>query len=165
MEDKKLFAFLKRLSKELPHFPDGRINYSHSKTCVVLNCTIFYKGKILLLKRSRKVRHYKGKWNTIGGYIDEIKSPKQKAIEEAQEELGIKKSPIKTAKVFNSFKVYDRKINRLWVVYPILLELKSKPKIVLDWEHTNYKWITPEEINKFDTIPNLDKQIKRMLAK
>ena len=89
MKNKELFTLLKKLSRKLSHFPDGRINYSHAKIAPVINCTIVCKGKILLLMRSRKVRRYRGKWNTIGGYLDELKSARQKAVEEIREELGI----------------------------------------------------------------------------
>jgi len=165
MPNKKLFPLLKKLSHELPHFPDGRINYSHAKIAPVINCTVVCKGKVLLLKRSRKVRSYKGKWNTIGGYLDEAKSVRQKAIEEIKEELGISQKDLKRIKILKSFRVADKKIKKVWIVFPVLAELKSKGKIKLDWEHTNYKWVKPEEIKRFNTIPNLHKAVNKMLAK
>ncbi len=164
MENKNLFALLRKLSKTSPHFPDGRINYSHAKLAPVINCTVVCKGKVLLLKRSRKVRSYKGKWNTIGGYLDELKSAREKALEEIKEELGIEKRNVKRIKFFKSFRVADKKIKKIWIVFPVLAELKSKGKIKLDWEHTSYKWVKPEEIKRFDTIPNLQKQVIKMIG-
>jgi hypothetical protein len=31
--------------------------------------------------------------------------------------------------------------------------LKDEPKIKLGWEHTEYKWIKPEELKIFGTVP------------
>ena len=163
MPNEKLLSLLKKLSRELPHFPDGRINYSHAKLAPVINCAVICEGKVLLLKRSRKVRSYKGKWNTIGGYLDEFKSVREKALEEIKEELGIEKKNVKRIKIFKSFRVLDRKIKKTWVVFSVLAELKSKGKIKLDWEHTSYKWVLPEEIKRLNTIPNLQKQVIKIL--
>lgn len=163
MGNKKFFSLLKKLSRELPHFPDGRINYSRAKLAPVINCTVVCKGKVLLLKRSRKVRSYKGKWNTIGGYLDELKSVRGKALEEIKEELGVEKENVKRIKIFKSFRVADKKIKKTWIVFPVLAELKGTKRIKLDWEHTSYKLAKPEEIKRFNTIPNLEKQVSKML--
>ncbi len=163
--DAKLFTLLRKLSKQLPHFPDGRINYSHAKIAPVINCTVICKGKILLLKRGRKVRSYKGKWNTIGGYLDELKPVRQKALEEIEEELGLGRSDIKRIKVFKPFRAADKKIKKVWIVFPVLAELKRMKKIKLDWEHTSCRWVLPKDIKRFNTIPNLHKAVNKMLAK
>ncbi len=39
-------------------------------------------------------------------------------------------------------------------------ELKNKPEIILDWEHTEYKWIKSKELKNFDMVPNLDKSLE-----
>ena len=52
---------------------------------------------------------------------------------------------------------------KTWIVHPILVELKSLPQLKLDWEHTEHRWIKPEDINKFDIVPQIDKSLKRVL--
>jgi len=78
MYEAKIFKLLKEFSKKLPKFEDGRINYSCSDEAPVITIFVRYKDKILLLKRSDKVAAYKGKWNTIAGYLDEIRPNKRK---------------------------------------------------------------------------------------
>jgi len=41
------------------------------------------------------------------------------------------------------------------------VDLKKKPDIKLNWEHTEYRWIKPEELKKFDIVPSLDNSLKR----
>lgn len=155
---------LQKFLKKLPHFPDGRINYSQSDTAPVITIFITYHNKILLLKRSTKVLTYKEKWNTVAGYLD---NPKQtlfeKIIEELSEEINIDKKCISSYSFGKKYQFTDHKNNKTWIVHPILVTLNKKPAITLDWEHTEYTWISSEEIKEYDTVPNLEKSMKRAI--
>jgi len=82
---------------------------------------------------------------------------------EIKEELGIGSKNIYSFKIAKTYRFKDKKINKTWFVHPVLIELKNKPKIKLDWEHQKYQWIKPEELKKFDFVPNLDKPLKMLL--
>ena len=146
----------------MPRFEDGRIDYSNSDVAVAVTCFVKYEDDILLLKRSSRVREGKGKWCAVTGYFDEIKPVREKAIEELEEEIGISRSHISRIRVGEVYKL-KKAGGRLLVIYPVLVELKNKPDITLDWEHTEYKWIKPEELEKFDVLPELDKVLRRIL--
>jgi isopentenyldiphosphate isomerase len=150
---------LNRLYRKLPKFPDGRIDYHSSNIAVVVTVFIKYKNKILLLKRSNGVRTYKRKWNTVAGYIDRLVSAEDIALKEVDEELGIKKRDISALVSGNPYRFTDKKINKTWIICPFLLEVRKKPRIRLDWEHTEYKWIDPKSLMHFDTVPNLDRSL------
>lgn len=156
---KTIEGFAKRLSK----FSDGRIDYSNSDTAPVITVFVRYKDKILLMKRSDKVRTYKGKWNTVAGYLDELRPIREKVLEEVREELGIGKDNVLSIRLGKSYKFTDNQANKTWIVHPILVELKTKPAIKLDWEHTEYKWIKPEKLKEFDTVPKLEKSLENAL--
>ena len=162
--EQKMLEKIKEFAKKLPKFPDGRIDYTHSDTALVLTVFIKYKDKILLLKRSDKVGTYKGKWNTVAGYIDEPKPLIKKIMEEISEELGITEDNISSYKLGESFEFTDTRAKKTWIVHPAKVELKTDPDIKLDWEHAEYKWIKPEELEKFDTVPNLNLSLKRGLS-
>lgn len=163
MEDKDLFKIIKNLSRKLPRFDDGRINYSKSKISPVINVFIKYKDRILLLKRSNKVLAYKGKWNSLGGFLDELKPVKEKILEELKEELKINKNLIKFIKTVKPYRLFDNSIKRTWLIFPALVELKQKPKIKLDWEHTEFKWVYPKDIKKYDIVLKLDVSLNKVL--
>lgn len=148
--------------KSLPRFPDGRINYSKSERAPVINCFVKYKDKVLILKRSNKVLAYKGKWNSVGGYIDENKPVKEKAIEELEEELKISRKTISRIKVGIPYEVRDESIKRTWIVFPVLAELNKAPKIMLDFEHTDFKWINPKDLLNYDIVPGLEQVLKKL---
>ncbi len=159
----KINQVLKEFTAKLPKFSDGRIDYSHSDKAPVLTCFVKFQDKILLLKRSNKVRVYQKKWNTVAGYLDEPKPIRQKALEELKEELGILQKDIMQIKLGVPYKFFDNDVKKIWLVHPILIELKQKPRIKLDWEHTEYKWIYPKDILKYDIPSKLDESLKRVL--
>ncbi len=156
-----IIKLLEEFAKKLPKFPDGRIDYTKAEKVPVVDVWVKHKDKILLVKRSDKVANYQGKWNVVSGYLDEIKPLKQKAAEELQEELGIEKDSILSLDAKQPYNFVDE--GRTWIVHPVLAELKEKPEIKLDWEHTEYKWILPEELETFDIIPDLKQVIKKLI--
>ena len=158
--EQRIFETIEELARELPRFPDGRIDYSNSHVALTLTAFVKYEDKILLLKRSGKVRTYRRKWCAVTGYLDELKPISRKALEEVQEELGIRESSISSISIGKPYEFTDAELNITWVDHPILVELKNKPRVKLDWEHTEYRWIKPEEMKDFDTVPGLDKSLE-----
>jgi len=154
---------LREFSEKLPKFPDGRIDYSHSNKAPVLTCFVKYEDKILLLKRSDKVRVYQGLWNSVAGYLDEFRPLEEKALEEIREELGLTADIIKQTKLGQPYELVDDKAKKIWVIFPVLVELNKEPVIKLDWEHTDFKWINPADLKSFDIVPDLDKTLAKVL--
>lgn len=152
---------LKELTKNLPRFEDGRINYSNSNLAVTVTIFLKHGGEILLLKRSEEVIGGQGKWFTVTGFFDEFKPPSEKAVEEVEEETRIEKSQIENIR---SGKVYRlEKPHKLFFIYPLLAELSNKPEIHLNWEHTDYRWIKPHDIEKFDILPETKELLQAVL--
>jgi len=164
MSADEILKFVEELGKKLPKFPDGRIDYSKSDIAPVITVFLMHGGEILIMKRSDKVRTYQGKWNTVAGYLDEIKPLEEKVFEEIEEETGIKREAVQSIKTGKTYRFSDGKINKTWIIQPVLVTLKERPEIKLDWEHTEFKWIKKEDIDKFDTVPNLKKSLDNILG-
>lgn len=162
-DEKHINDLIRSFSEKLPHFPDGRIDYSHSDIAPVITIFVCYRDSVLLLKRSDKVLTYRGKWNTVAGYLDELKPIQEKIFQELSEELGITKRNIKTFRIGESYTFTDKTTNKTWIVYPAKVELTQKTDIILDWEHTEYRWIHPSEIDKYDTVPNAKVSLEQAL--
>ena len=156
-QEQKILNTIKEFAEKLPKFQDGRIDYSNSNIAPVITVFVKYEDEILLLKRSDKVRVYQGKWNAVAGYLDELKPINEKVLEEIKEELGIVRYSVLLFRIGKSYKFTDFEVNKTWIVFPILVELKYKPDIKLDWEHTEYRWIKPEELREFNVVSDLDK--------
>ncbi|MDA1197061.1 MAG: NUDIX domain-containing protein [Nanoarchaeota archaeon] len=162
--EEELLALLQSNKENLPSFPDGRINYHDVRKTPVVTIFIKFESEILLLQRSEKVQQYRGKWNTVAGHLDEVKPVWEKAAEELSEEVGITSEHISSVKMGVPFTFVDESINKEWFIHPVLVVLKNKPDITLDWEHTQFVWITPGELAGYDIVPKVDVGLDHVLS-
>ena len=126
--------------------------------------TSFLKNSenILLLKRSQKVKSMKNLWAGISGIIEGDEKPIKRAEIEIFEEVGIKNKDISLIKEGNKILIESPQYeNHQWEVYPFLFSCNKK-EIKLNWENSDSKWISMEEINNFMTVPSLDKVLTRL---
>ena len=120
-------------------------------------------NKFLLLKRSQKVKTMKGLWAGISGIIEKNEEPLVRAKIEIFEELGITEDAISLLKAAEQIKVESPQYkNHQWEIFPFLFEVKD-PKIKLNWENSEYRWINADEISDYETVPNLKKVLFDLL--
>jgi 8-oxo-dGTP pyrophosphatase MutT (NUDIX family) len=127
--------------------------------------TSFIKNnnKILILKRSDKVRSMKGLWSGVSGIIENTEVPKDRAEIEIYEELGIKKDKIIFLKSAEKIKISSPQYeNHEWEVFSYLFET-METKIKLNWENSEFKWIDLDELKNYETVPNLEKILINLL--
>jgi len=129
----------------------------------VVTCFLEYDNRVLLLKRSQKVGTYEQRWAGVSGYIEEGNSPFEQALEEMREEAGLKEEDIRLLREGVPLEVDDKEIRRKWVVHPFRFLLSKPEKVELDWEHTEFKWVKPEEIKKHKTVPGLYEAWERVV--
>ncbi len=119
--------------------------------------------KFLLLKRSNKVKTMKGLWAGISGIIENEEDPLSRAKIEIFEELGITEDKIKFLKAASKMTVHSPQYeNHEWEIFPFLFE-SSNPTIKLNWENSEYKWVTISEIKNYETVPSIDKVLLSLL--
>ena len=127
----------------------------------IVTAFIEYRGKILLLRRSQKVKTMKGKWAGVSGYIEKSEEPVTRAVTEIEEETGFTNENIKFLEEGKPLEAADRPNNITWVVHPFYFR-SNTDDVQLDWEHDAYKWINPSEIEKFETVPRLKEPFDRV---
>lgn len=128
------------------------------KTNHVVTCFLLYNNKILLLKRSQKVGSNKGKWCGISGYVEKNENELERAKIEIREETGIKN--VDLVKKGKPLSVKEK--GCVWFIHPFLFKVLTD-KIILNWEHTEYKWIDPKEINKYEIVKMLKEALDAVL--
>lgn len=131
------------------------------KEIPVVTCFLEYEGKILLLHRSDKVGTYKGYWAGVSGYCEKD-DPLDQAYIEISEEVSLDSEEVKLVKRGDPLPVPDSRGDRIWNVFPFLFTVLSPASIVLDWEHTEFAWIMPEELEDYQTVPWLSKTLARV---
>jgi len=137
------------------------------ETNEVVTCFLESDGKILILKRSNRVGTYQKKWAGISGYIDNPAKCRvtDQAYKEIQEETGLTKYDIELVKKGATLEVIDSEIKRKWIVHPYLFHIKNKKEISINWEHLEIKWIYPEEVSLYPTVPKLKEVLRKVSNK
>jgi len=118
--------------------------------------------KFLILKRSQNVKTMKGQWAGISGIIEGNEEPLQRAKTEIFEELGLEENLFGLLKTAPQMQISSQYTNHQWTVFPFLFSVKE-PEIKLNWENSEYRWIYPSEISKYQTVPSLDKVLASLL--
>ncbi len=110
-------------------------------------------GRILLLRRSERVGSFRGHWAGVSGFL-ETPRPIDQAYREIAEETGIR--PDALALAAEGRTVYARDADRIYAIQPFRFRVGSVA-VRLDWEHTEFDWVDPEEIGHRPTVPKLDR--------
>ena len=122
-----------------------------------------HNDKILILKRSDKVKTMKGLWAGVSGIIENNEIPINRAKIEIFEEVGITEDHIKLVKSNNELTIESPQYkNHQWVIYPFLFQTDMSD-IKLNWENSEFRWIHVNELKEFNTVPSLEKILLTLL--
>lgn len=129
----------------------------------IVTAFLEHDKKILILKRSRKVKTMKTKWGGISGYIEQ-EEPVERALKEITEETGLKNKNVTLLRIGEPLEAVESgKPEITWIVHPFLFSSNTY-QIRIDWEHDEYKWINPKEIVNYETVPRLKDALDSLLA-
>lgn len=117
---------------------------------------------ILLLKRSLGVKTNKGKWAGVSGYVEVGETPLETAYKELGEEIAARPGLVRLVREAEPLTFLDTEHDTTWVVHPFLFD-DLGIEVVLDWEHTEFRWIEPEELGSFDTVVSLKRTLDAAL--
>ena len=129
----------------------------HVVTCFLRRGTL-----ILLLKRSLGVKTNKGKWAGVSGYVEVGETPLETAYKELGEEIAARPGLVRLVREAEPLTFLDTEHDTTWVVHPFLFD-DLGIEVVLDWEHTEFRWIEPEELGSFDTVVSLKRTLDAAL--
>lgn len=135
--------------EKLSLFRDGRIDYSDAETAPIVVLFLKYEDEILILKRSRNVGTHPNRWGLVAGYLDELKTVREKGLEELEEETGISGDEVSAIKEKGKFKWTSDEEGITYIPHILLVELEEKPDVEISWEHEEYKWVKIEDAEKY----------------
>lgn len=125
----------------------------------VVTSIVRRSGLILLLRRSEDVGSYRGQWAGVSGFIEGGEMDEEAARRELLEEAGLERA--KMVKHIGTERFRDG--DTVWCVHPFLFDSKEQ-KPQLDWEHVTYKWVKPCDVDKYRTVPGLQRVISKLLS-
>ena len=128
-------------------------------TCFLLRPTSD-RDRILLLQRSEKVSTYRGRWAGVSGYLE--REPLAQAYREIAEETGLSRDKLRLLRQGEPLEVVDREADIKWVVHPFLFQVLAPERLAIDWEHQEARWVRPQELSDYQTVPALAEALARV---
>lgn len=114
-----------------------------------VSCVLVFEEKILLLKRSDKVRTNKGMWSVVAGEIEG--DPYITALKEIKEETGLAEPDISLIRRGDPFNL-KMTIQSMTTLHPFLFSTITNT-IRLNWEHDEFQWISVDAIDEIQLVP------------
>ena len=114
--------------------------------------------RILIGKRLDSRKIYPGLWECGGGQVHRNQTFKEAVVEQMRDEFGIDVDVL--------FPVGDYKIETEGKIIPgirfVCRPNRPGQEVKIDSrEHTDFRWITPEEVEKYEMIPGVGEDIRQ----
>lgn len=126
----------------------------------VVTCFLESDGEILILRRSEQVGSYQGRWAGVSGYVET--TPDEQALVELKEEVSMSGEDVRLIRKGKSLSAEDRELGVRWIVHPYLFHINERDKVKIDWEHKEAKWIKPQEMDNYQTVPMLKETLAQV---
>ncbi len=120
----------------------------------VVTTFLRHAGKILLVQRSAKTGSYQQRWAGISGYLEDP-TPLQQALREIREETGLEETSVHLVRAGKPLEIPAPELATCWIVHPFLFDIDAPDQIRLDWENTELRWVSPEQLQEYPTVPAL----------
>ena len=128
----------------------GTVSVPEVRERGVVSAFLWNRGRILFVRRSRRVGSFRGRWSGVSGYLEGSEEPLARARQEIAEETGIRRARLLGA----GRPVWARHGDLAFRVHPFLLEVASRA-VHLDWENVEARWLPPQSVDALNTVPRL----------
>src|SRR5215469_12695060 len=115
--------------------------------------------EILLTRRSQRVGTYRGRWAGVSGFVEA--PPEEQAYTEIQEETHLSRQEVQLLRRGEPVTFVDSNLQREWTVHPFLFLVPDSSKIQMDWESIESRWVTPDALVQYETVPMLREALAR----
>jgi 8-oxo-dGTP pyrophosphatase MutT (NUDIX family) len=125
--------------------------YNFSRDFVQAGSNRVHSARYLLLQKAKDKFFPEniGKWEFCGGLVKKIENSRQAITREMTEETGLKKEEFRIVNQLPTKTMKDEKYESICDVY--LIDVVSM-NVKLSSEHSDYKWVKAEDVQKQDLV-------------
>lgn len=127
---------------------------THVVTCFLLR-TDGVEQRLLIVRRSQQVGSYQARWAGISGFIEPGVSADEQAYTEIFEETQLRREQVRLLRRGSIVEHKDVALKRHFFVHPFLFAVLAPDTVQTDWEATEMRWIKPQELSTYETVPRL----------
>lgn len=132
---------------------NDRAAFNQIPICTSLVCAYIFRrvgneAQFLILKR--KSRYMFGLWQQVAGKIENGETAAQAIVRELKEETGLAPSALYSGGFVESF--YDPDFNCIQIIPVFVAEAPGDAEVFLSNEHSEYKWLLPEQAREYFTF-------------
>lgn len=128
------------------------------KTSLIVTSILRNGNEILILKRSPRTKTMQNLWAGIRGYLEPSEDLLSLALVEIYEETKINGKELILDKILDQVTVTINPYLTL-LIQPFHF-LSSTRTILLNWEHTEFRWINSYELYNYEFVPMLKEILK-----
>lgn len=118
------------------------------------------KPKLLIFKRAKGAM-YSGQWRMIGGKVNKGEKATEAALRELKEETNLEPTLFWVLPSINQF--YDHTTDTIKQIPAFAAEVNPNIEILLNHEHSDYTWISAEDLNEYILWPE-QKRLMNLLS-
>ncbi|KAI4125434.1 MAG: hypothetical protein LQ347_005382 [Umbilicaria vellea] len=169
-------------TKEPPTIPPTQRSVVSSFLCTGIPHTPSFR--VSIFKRSSRVRVYQNLWAACSGSIDPAdRTPFAAALREIAEETSLPAAALTLLGAGEAYEIFDAALRTNWTIHPFLFRLnvseraseertegeetgadvEAQKRVVLDWEHTEVRFVRVEEVEGFETVAHLGRSLRTAL--
>ena len=128
---------------------------------LIVHCLVTRKQgtEVLILKRSLEESYLPGVWDVPGGALEWGEDPFEGVARETKEEAGLL---ILNAKLFDYYSNVDSGKQKHFVTLIFVAEHEGDREPILSEDHSEYAWISKEEVKDYDLIHYLPSFIDKL---
>jgi len=98
------------------------------------------------------------KWAGISGYLEPGEDLLSRALIEINEETKIDKHELILSIILDQISVHIQ-TDTNFLIQPLFF-LSTTQEVILNWEHTKYRWINAIDIDMYEFVPRFEEILK-----
>jgi len=130
---------------------------------ILVTAIIIKDGKVLMQRRTDKLKTHEGKWTTPGGFVEVNERPEYAIVREVKEELDVDIEVVAVIPAINSFPNHKDKYHMVYLAYECEI-ISGTPRNIDDEDDiSEIGWFSVEEMSSENTIRGTLPPIQKLL--